>query len=61
MQIDVSQKIAEALKVSLSDSEKESLAQKPTDDLRAYDFYMRGRIAKEREKIVEIDAENSVN
>jgi len=43
VQIDVSQKIAEALKVSLSDSEKESLAQKPTDDLRAYDFYMRGR------------------
>ncbi|HSD63101.1 MAG TPA: protein kinase [Ignavibacteriaceae bacterium] len=43
VQIEISQKIAEALKVSLSDSEKESLAQKPTDDLRAHDFYMRGR------------------
>ena len=43
VQIEVSQKIAKAMKVSLSDSEKESLAQKPTDDLRAYDFYMRGR------------------
>jgi len=43
VQMEVSQKIAEALKVSLSDSEIESLAQKPTDDLRAYDFYMRGR------------------
>jgi len=43
VQIELSQKIAEALKVSLSDSERESLAQKPTDDLRAYDFYMRGR------------------
>ena len=43
LQTEVSEKIAEALKVSLSESEKQSLAQKPTDDLRAYDFYMRGR------------------
>ncbi|MCB9058609.1 MAG: protein kinase [Calditrichae bacterium] len=42
IQMEVSQKIAEALKVSLTDSEKKSLAKKPTDDLRAYDFYMRG-------------------
>ncbi len=42
LQVEVSQKIAEALKVSLSESEKESLTQKPTEDLRAYDFYMRG-------------------
>jgi non-specific serine/threonine protein kinase len=43
LQVELSQKIAEALKVSLSESEKESLTQKPTEDLRAYDFYMRGR------------------
>jgi serine/threonine protein kinase/Flp pilus assembly protein TadD len=43
LQVEVSQKIAEALKVSLSKSEKESLTQKSTVDLRAYDFYMRGR------------------
>jgi tetratricopeptide (TPR) repeat protein len=43
VQTEVSQKIAEALKVSLTESEKQLLAQKPTDDLRAYDFYMRGR------------------
>ena len=43
LQDEVSQKIAEALKVSLTESEKRSLAQKPTDDLRAYDFHMRGR------------------
>lgn len=42
LQAEVSQQIANALKISLSDSERESLAQKPTDDLRAYDFYMRG-------------------
>jgi adenylate cyclase len=43
LQNEVSQKIVEALKISLSDSEKQLLAQKPTDNLRAYDLYMRGR------------------
>lgn len=43
LQNEVSQKIVDALKISLTDSEKQLLAQKPTDDLRAYDFYMRGR------------------
>jgi tetratricopeptide (TPR) repeat protein len=42
IQMDVSEKIAQALRVSLTESEKQSLAKKPTDDLRAYDFYMRG-------------------
>jgi adenylate cyclase len=43
LQNEVSQKIVSALKVSLTDTEKELLAQNPTDNLRAYDFYMRGR------------------
>ena len=43
LQNEVARKIADALKVSLTRSEEESLAKKPTDDLRAYDFYMRGR------------------
>jgi non-specific serine/threonine protein kinase len=43
LQNEVARKIADALKVSLSESEEASLARKPTDDLRAYDFYMRGR------------------
>ncbi len=43
LQNEVSQKIAEALKVSLSDSEMQLLSPKPTEDLRAYDFYLRGR------------------
>ena len=42
IQMEVSEKIADALKVSLTESEKQSLAQKATYDLRAYDFYMRG-------------------
>ena len=43
LQNEVSHRIAEALKVSLSESEEQLLAKKPTDDLRAYDFYMRGQ------------------
>lgn len=43
VQNEVSQKIAEALKISLSETERELLARKPTDDLRAYDAYMQAR------------------
>ena len=43
LQSEVSQKIAGALMISLSEPEKQSLAKRPTDDLRAHDFYMRGR------------------
>jgi TolB-like protein/cytochrome c-type biogenesis protein CcmH/NrfG len=43
LQYEVSENIVRALKISLSASEKESLARKPTDDRRAHDFYMRGR------------------
>jgi len=43
LQNEVARKIADALKVSLTDAEEASLAKKPTDDLRAYDLYMRGR------------------
>ena len=43
LQNEVSQKIVEAMKISLTESERQLLKQKPTDDLKAYDFYMRGR------------------
>lgn len=43
IQLEVSQKIADALKVSLTESEKKLLGEKPTEDIRAYDFYLRGR------------------
>ena len=43
LQNEASSKIVEALKGSLTEAEKQSLAKKPTQDLRAYDFYMRGR------------------
>ena len=60
VQIEVSENIAEALKVSLTESEKQSLAKKPTDDLRAYDFFMRGtefllrRGRKDRETAIQM-------
>lgn len=43
LQSEVAQRVAAALKVSLSDADTATLARKPTDDVRAYDFYMRGR------------------
>jgi serine/threonine protein kinase/tetratricopeptide (TPR) repeat protein len=43
VQTEVSRKIAEALKISLTESEQQSLAVKPTEDIRAYDLYLRGR------------------
>ena len=43
LQNEVAHKIAAALKVSLTDADEETLAKKPTDDLRAYESYMRGR------------------
>jgi adenylate cyclase len=42
VQNEVSSSIARALRVSLTEAEKKSLAQRPTDDLRAHDFYLRG-------------------
>ncbi len=43
IQSDVAEKIANALQVELSPEEKEQLAKKPTENLTAYDYYLRGR------------------
>ena len=43
LQNEASQKIAEALRVTLTASEKEALAKKPTANLEAYDYYLRGK------------------
>ncbi len=43
LQAEVARLVAESLKLSLTDSDQETLARKPTDDLRAYDFFLRGR------------------
>jgi serine/threonine protein kinase len=43
VQDEIARKIAEALRVTLSPQEQEALAAKPTDNLHAYDLYLRGK------------------
>lgn len=43
VQDEIARKIAEALRITLTPQEQEALADKPTDDLQAYDLYLRGR------------------
>ncbi len=43
VQADIATRIAEALDVTLLESEKQLVAAKPTDNLEAYDYYLRGK------------------
>ena len=43
VQDEIAQKIAAALRITLSPQEQQALATKPTDNLQAYDLYLRGR------------------
>jgi len=43
IQSDVAQKIAAALKAKLSPAEKERIEKKPTNNLTAYEYYLKGR------------------
>jgi non-specific serine/threonine protein kinase len=43
VQDEIARKIAEALRITLTPQEQEALAAKPTDNLQAYDLYLRGR------------------
>jgi serine/threonine protein kinase/Flp pilus assembly protein TadD len=43
VQDDIARSIAEALRITLTPQEKEALAAKPTENLQAYDLYLRGR------------------
>jgi len=43
VQDEIAQKIAEALRIKLSPQEQEALAKRPTENLQAYDLYLRGR------------------
>jgi TolB-like protein/Flp pilus assembly protein TadD/predicted Ser/Thr protein kinase len=42
LQSDVAEKVASALDVALLQTEKQSIAAKPTDNLQAYQYYLRG-------------------
>ena len=43
IQDEIARKIAQALRITLSPQEQEALAEKPTEDLQAYDLYLRGK------------------
>ncbi|HEV8337707.1 MAG TPA: protein kinase [Candidatus Polarisedimenticolia bacterium] len=43
VQDEIAQKIAAALRIQLSPQEQQALAAKPTDNMQAYDLYLRGR------------------
>jgi non-specific serine/threonine protein kinase len=43
LQDEIARKIAEALRVTLSPQEQEALAAKPTENLQAYEHYLRGK------------------
>jgi serine/threonine protein kinase/tetratricopeptide (TPR) repeat protein len=43
LQDEIAHKIAEALRITLTPQEQEALAAKPTENLQAYDLYLRGR------------------
>ena len=43
VQDEIAQKIAAALRITLSPQEQKALSAKPTEDLQAYDLYLRGR------------------
>jgi serine/threonine-protein kinase len=42
IQAEIAEQVAQALDVTLLEPERQRLAARPTDDLRAYDFYTRG-------------------
>ena len=43
VQDEIAQKIASALRITLSPQEQEALSAKPTENMQAYDLYLRGR------------------
>ena len=55
VQSDISEKVANALDITLIGAEQKSISQKPTDNLEAYDYYLRG-ISYHRQR--EVSEEN---
>jgi len=43
VQDEIARKIAQALRITLSPQEEAHIAQRPTEDLQAYDYFLRGR------------------
>ncbi|PYV16627.1 MAG: protein kinase, partial [Acidobacteria bacterium] len=51
IQDEIARAIAQALRIRLSPQEEMTVAQKPTENLQAYDFYLRGRNYLRRENL----------
>jgi len=51
IQDEIARSIAQALRVTLTPQEEETIGRKPTDNLQAYDFYLRGRSYTRRENL----------
>ena len=51
IQDEIARSIAQALRVTLTPHEERTIARKPTDNLQAYDYYLRGRSYTRRENL----------
>jgi serine/threonine protein kinase/cytochrome c-type biogenesis protein CcmH/NrfG len=51
VQDDIARSITQALRISLSPQEAKTIARKPTDNLQAYDYFLRGRSYTRRENL----------
>jgi serine/threonine protein kinase/Tfp pilus assembly protein PilF len=51
VQDEIARALAQALRISLSPQEEKIIARKPTENLQAYDFYLRGRSYARRESL----------
>jgi TolB-like protein/Flp pilus assembly protein TadD len=51
IQDEIARSIAQALRVTLTPQEEKTIARKPTENLQAYDYYLRGRSYTRRENL----------
>lgn len=51
VQDEIARNIAQALRITLSPQEQRAIASKPTENLQAYDYYLRGRSYARRENL----------
>jgi serine/threonine protein kinase/cytochrome c-type biogenesis protein CcmH/NrfG len=51
VQDEIARSITQALRISLSPKEEQTIAQKPTENLQAYDYFLRGRSYTRRENL----------
>ncbi|MBI2683474.1 MAG: protein kinase [Acidobacteriales bacterium] len=51
IQDEIARSIAQALRITLTPQEQKIIAQKPTENLQAYDYYLRGRSYSRRENL----------